>query len=57
MLVPVLVDTDLGIDDALALLLALRVPGWRVEAVTVVAGDVLLPVGWLFEEALCPASR
>jgi len=41
---PVLIDTDLGIDDALALLLALRAPGWRVEAVTVVAGNVPLPI-------------
>ena len=43
--VPVLIDTDPGIDDALALLLALRTPGWRVEAVTTVAGNVPVEVG------------
>nr|WP_231135018.1 nucleoside hydrolase [Motilibacter deserti] len=37
------VDTDGGSDDAVALLLALRSPGVRVEAVTTVAGNV--PVG------------
>lgn len=40
---PLLIDTDPGIDDALALLLAVRVPNWRLEAVTTVAGNV--PVG------------
>lgn len=45
MTTPVLIDTDLGIDDALALLLALRAPGWRVEAVTIVAGNVPVEVG------------
>jgi inosine-uridine nucleoside N-ribohydrolase len=45
MTVPVLVDTDLGLDDALALLLAFRTPGWRVQAVTVVAGNVPLEQG------------
>jgi len=44
-LVPVLVDTDPGIDDALALILALRSPEWRVEAVTTVAGNVPVEVG------------
>lgn len=38
--VPVLIDTDPGVDDALALLLALSAPGWRVEAITTVAGNV-----------------
>ncbi len=45
MAVPVLVDTDLGIDDALALLLAFRAPGWRLDAITVVAGNVPVDVG------------
>jgi purine nucleosidase/pyrimidine-specific ribonucleoside hydrolase len=35
-----LIDSDPGIDDALAILLALRSPGARVEAVTTVAGNV-----------------
>ncbi len=37
---PVLIDTDPGIDDALALLLAWGSPEVRVEAVTSVAGNV-----------------
>ncbi len=37
---PVLIDTDPGIDDALALLLAWGSPEIRVEAVTTVAGNV-----------------
>jgi inosine-uridine nucleoside N-ribohydrolase len=37
---PVLIDTDPGIDDALALLLAWGSPELRVEAITTVAGNV-----------------
>lgn len=37
---PVLIDTDPGIDDALALLLAWGSPEIRVEALTTVAGNV-----------------
>src|SRR2546430_16663031 len=37
---PVLIDTDPGIDDALALLLAWSSPEISVEAVTTVAGNV-----------------
>jgi pyrimidine-specific ribonucleoside hydrolase len=37
---PVLLDVDPGIDDTLAILLALSSPELRVEAVTVVAGNV-----------------
>ena len=37
---PVLLDVDPGIDDALAILLALRSPELRVTAITVVAGNV-----------------
>ncbi|MGH7268539.1 MAG: nucleoside hydrolase, partial [Candidatus Rokuibacteriota bacterium] len=43
--VPVVVDTDPGLDDALALLLAFRIPGWRIEAITTVAGNVPVAVG------------
>lgn len=39
-----LIDTDPGIDDALALLLALRTPDCRVEAVTTVSGNVPVDV-------------
>lgn len=40
---PVVLDVDTGIDDALALLLALRSPELEVVAVTCVAGNVPLP--------------
>ncbi|MER3421399.1 MAG: nucleoside hydrolase, partial [Chloroflexota bacterium] len=35
-----LIDTDPGVDDAVALVMALRHPRARVEAITVVAGNV-----------------
>ncbi len=38
----VIIDTDPGVDDALALMLALRSPELRVEAITVVNGNVNL---------------
>ncbi len=41
----ILIDTDPGTDDALAILLALNSPEVRVEAITVVAGNVTEPVG------------
>lgn len=44
-LTPVLIDTDPGIDDALALLLAWGSPEITVEAVTTVAGNVPLERG------------
>lgn len=37
---PVLIDTDTGVDDALALILALRSPELSVKAITTVAGNV-----------------
>lgn len=36
----VLIDTDAGVDDALALILALRSPELHLEAITTVAGNV-----------------
>src|SRR5260370_964890 len=36
----VIIDTDPGVDDALALLLAMRSPELRIEAITAVAGNV-----------------
>src|SRR3712207_4948492 len=36
----VIIDTDPAVDDAIALLMALRHPGTRVEALTGVAGNV-----------------
>lgn len=41
---PVLIDTDPGIDDALALLFAWNSPEVRVEAITTVAGNVGLAI-------------
>ncbi|MGH7377304.1 MAG: nucleoside hydrolase, partial [Candidatus Methylomirabilales bacterium] len=41
---PVVIDTDPGVDDALALCLALRSPELRVEALTTVAGNVPVEV-------------
>lgn len=37
---PVLIDTDAGVDDALALILALRSPELDVKAISTVAGNV-----------------
>jgi inosine-uridine nucleoside N-ribohydrolase len=42
-----LIDTDPGIDDALALLLAWGSPEWTVDAVTIVAGNAPLEAGTL----------
>jgi len=39
-MIPLLIDTDPGIDDALALLLAFRSPECSVAAITTVAGNV-----------------
>lgn len=39
---PVVIDTDPGVDDAFALLLAMRSPELEIEAVTPVAGNVPL---------------
>ncbi|MBI2527560.1 MAG: nucleoside hydrolase [Candidatus Rokubacteria bacterium] len=44
MTVPLLIDTDPGIDDALALLLALASPEVSVEAISTVAGNVPVEV-------------
>jgi inosine-uridine nucleoside N-ribohydrolase len=41
---PVVIDTDPGVDDALALCLALRSSELRVEAITTVAGNVPVEV-------------
>ena len=42
---PIVIDTDPGVDDALALMLALRSPDLRVELITTVAGNVTLETG------------
>ena len=36
----ILMDTDPGVDDALAILLAMKSPELRVEAITTVSGNV-----------------
>lgn len=41
----IIIDTDPGIDDAMAVLLALRSPELKVEAIAVVAGNVSVEVG------------
>ena len=41
----VIIDTDPGTDDALAILLALNSPEVRVEALTIVAGNQTAPTG------------
>ncbi|MFB2981172.1 nucleoside hydrolase [Microseira sp. BLCC-F43] len=38
--IPVIVDTDAGVDDALALIMALNSPQLDLKAVTVVAGNI-----------------
>jgi ribokinase len=42
---PLAIDTDPGVDDALALMLALRSPEVRVELITTVAGNVPVDIG------------
>ncbi|HEX2031303.1 MAG TPA: nucleoside hydrolase [Actinomycetota bacterium] len=44
---PVLIDTDPGIDDAIALLLALRSPELEIAGITVVHGNVPVEAGTL----------
>jgi inosine-uridine nucleoside N-ribohydrolase len=41
----VIIDTDPGVDDAMAILLALNSPELKVEALTVVPGNVEAPLG------------
>ena len=45
MVTPVAIDTDPGVDDAIALMLAMRSPELRVELLTTVAGNVPVAVG------------
>lgn len=45
MAIPLLIDTDPGIDDALALLVAWNSPEVAVEAITTVAGNVPVALG------------
>src|SRR2546430_3536168 len=52
MAAPVLIDTDPGIDDALALLLAWGSPEISVEAITTLAGTVSVEQGWVTSSRL-----
>ena len=36
----ILIDTDIGVDDALAVLFALKAPELQIEAITTVSGNV-----------------
>ena len=58
---PVLIDTDPGIDDALALFLAWGTPGIQVETITTVAGNVSVELAttnvFRLLEAARPARR
>lgn len=56
---PLLIDTDAGSDDAVAILMALRHPDLDVKAITVVAGNVPLEQGvknCLFFIELCASD-
>ena len=53
------IDTDTASDDAVALVMAFRLPEARVEAVTTVAGNVALPLATrnaLITAELCDAD-
>lgn len=54
---PVLVDTDPGIDDALALFLAWGLPGLRVEAISTVAGNVPVDLATINVFRILAAAR
>lgn len=41
----ILIDTDTASDDAIALIIALRYPGVKIEAITLVAGNVPVEMG------------
>ena len=53
----VIIDTDPGTDDALAILLALNSPELRVEALTIVAGNVTAPAGLAKRIGNCGSRR
>jgi purine nucleosidase/pyrimidine-specific ribonucleoside hydrolase len=54
---PVIIDTDPGIDDALALFLAWGTPALRVEAITTVAGNVSVDLATANVFRLLDAAR
>lgn len=54
---PVLIDTDPGIDDALAILLAWGLAGLRVEAISTVAGNVSVDLATVNVFRLLEAAR
>ena len=63
---PILLDCDTGVDDSLAILLAMRSPELRVEAITTVGGNTqvdhaarntLLTLEQLAQDALPPVAK
>jgi purine nucleosidase/pyrimidine-specific ribonucleoside hydrolase len=54
---PVHIDTDPGIDDALALFLAWGLPGLRVEAISTVAGNVSVDLATVNVFRILDAAR
>src|SRR5258706_7081973 len=56
-MIPVVIDTDPGIDDALAFLLAWGSPELVVEALTTVAGNVPVEIGSINPWRLCELRR
>ena len=50
---PIIIDCDPGVDDAIALMLALRSPELAVQAITVVAGNVPLALTQRNARQLC----
>jgi inosine-uridine nucleoside N-ribohydrolase len=57
MLTPIIIDTDPGMDDALAILFALRSPELDVRALTVVAGNVGAAQGTLNARKILQAAN
>jgi purine nucleosidase len=55
--IPLLIDTDPGIDDALALLVAFGSPECAVEAITTVAGNVEVERGTLNAQRIVRIAR
>ncbi|NER77995.1 MAG: hypothetical protein F6K42_00080 [Leptolyngbya sp. SIO1D8] len=50
---PIIIDCDPGVDDAIALMLALNAPELLVQAITVVAGNVPLALTQRNARQLC----
>lgn len=51
--IPLIIDCDPGVDDAIALMLALNSPELAIQGITVVAGNVPLPLGQRNARQIC----